>query len=190
MRMKMMKISMLLLWILVFASCSGDFERETDNISSRMGQVTFLFGLQEDDAFIVQTRSGSQEQIARMWYAVADKEGKIIKPLYQKLENDFSKLTIEGLQQGDYTLVFLATTSVEEEAGEAIKEPTYLSDDWLMNLTEKAPLDAVYFIKDRIADRKRSGSGITVCNIGTLCGKSGRRLEAVIRLYVEIYPKD
>ena len=147
MRMKMMKISMLLLWILVLASCSGDFERETDNISSRMGQVTFLFGLQEDDAFIVQTRSGSQEQIARMWYAVADKEGKIIKPLYQKLENDFSKLTIEGLQQGDYTLVFLATTSVEEEAGEAIKEPTYLSDDWLMNLTEKAPLDAVYFYK-------------------------------------------
>ena len=69
MRMKMMKISMLLLWILVLASCSGDFERETDNISSRMGQVTFLFGLQEDDAFIVQTRSGSQEQIARMWYA-------------------------------------------------------------------------------------------------------------------------
>ena len=66
MRMKMMKISMLLLWILVFASCSGDFERETDNISSRMGQVTFLFGLQEDDAFIVQTRSGSQEQIAGM----------------------------------------------------------------------------------------------------------------------------
>lgn len=50
--MKMMKISMLLLWILVLASCSGDFERETDNISSRMGQVTFLFGLQEDDALL------------------------------------------------------------------------------------------------------------------------------------------
>ena len=147
MRMKMMKITMLLLWILVLASCSGDFEQETDNISSSMGQVTFLFGLQEDDAFIVQTRSGSQEQITRMWYAVADKEGRIIKPLYQKLENDFSKLTIEGLEQGDYTLAFLATTSVEEETGETIKDPAYLSDDWLMNFTEKAPLDAVYFYK-------------------------------------------
>ena len=136
---------MILLGALLLANCSGDFEQETGIVPSHSGQVSFLFGLQQDDASVVQTRGSKPEQITRMWYAIANERGEIIKPLYQKLEENFSKLTIEGLSMGDYTVVFLATTSEEED--EAVKEPEKLSDDWLINHAENAPLDAVYFYK-------------------------------------------
>lgn len=80
-----------------------------------------------------------------MWYAIADERGEVIKPLYQKLEADFSKLTIEGLGHGDYTVVFLATTHPESEF--AVDEPALLSDAWLVNSEEKAPLDEAWFYK-------------------------------------------
>ena len=118
---------MILLGALLLTNCSGDFEQETGIVPSHSGQVSFLFGLQQDDASVVQTRGSKPEQITRMWYAIANERGEIIKPLYQKLEENFSKLTIEGLSMGDYTVVFLATTSEEED--EAVKEPEKLSDD-------------------------------------------------------------
>lgn len=113
--MKMLRIIMILLGALLLTNCSGDFEQETGIVSSHSGQVSFLFGLQQDDASVVQTRGSKPEQITRMWYAIANERGEIIKPLYQKLEENFSKLTIEGLSMGDYTVVFLATTVVETD---------------------------------------------------------------------------
>ena len=65
-----------------------------------------------------------------MWYAIANDRGEMLKPLYQKLEADFSKLTIEGLGYGDYTVVFLATMNPESKA--TINEPEQLSDIWLL----------------------------------------------------------
>lgn len=88
---------MILLGALLLTNCSGDFEQETGIVPSHSGQVSFLFGLQQDDASVVQTRGSKPEQITRMWYAIANERGEIIKPLYQKLEENFSKLTIEGL---------------------------------------------------------------------------------------------
>lgn len=70
-----------------------------------------------------------------MWYAIADERGEVIKPLYQKLEADFSKLTIEGLGYGDYTVVFLATTHPESDI--TVDEPALLSDAWLVNHVER-----------------------------------------------------
>lgn len=177
---------MILLGALLLANCSGDFEQETGIVPSHSGQVSFLFGLQQDDASVVQTRGSKPEQITRMWYAIANERGEIIKPLYQKLEENFSKLTIEGLSMGDYTVVFLATTSEEED--EAVKEPEKLSDDWLINHAENAPLDAVYFYKkNRIAYRQRSGFGVAYSGLGAFCRASGCRFECIVRLYVEIH---
>lgn len=141
--MKISKIILLFL-ILLLASCSNEFEQESGLMPPASGQVTFLLGLQEDGT-AVQTRNGEKEKIARMWYAIADDREEILKPLYQKLEADFSKLTIEGLEYGDYTVVFLATTSAESDA--TINEPEQLSDAWLLNQAAKAPLDNVYFYK-------------------------------------------
>lgn len=135
---------MILLGALLLANCRAILNRRPALFLPIPGQVSFLFGLQQDDASVVQTRGSKPEQITRMWYAIANERGEIIKPLYQKLEENFSKLTIEGLSMGDYTVVFLATTSEEED--EAVKEPEKLSDDWLINHAENAPLDAVYFL--------------------------------------------
>ena len=141
-----MKISktILLFLALLLASCSNELEQEYGLMPPASSQVTFLLGLHEDGT-AVQTRNGEKEKIARMWYAIADDRGEILKPLYQKLEADFSKLTIEGLEYGDYTVVFLATTSAESDA--TINEPEQLSDAWLLNQAAKAPLDDIYFYK-------------------------------------------
>ena len=90
-------------------------------------QVTFLLGLQEDDTSAIQTRNGEPEQIARMWYAIANDRGEMLKPLYQKLEADFSKLTIEGLGYGDYTVVFLATMNPESKATIKLQKPLLMT---------------------------------------------------------------
>ena len=108
---------MILLGALLLTNCSGDFEQETGIVSSHSGQVSFLFGLQQDDASVVQTRGSKPEQITRMWYAIANERGEIIKPLYQKLEENFSKLTIEGLSMGDYTVVFFGSKRGVEDLG-------------------------------------------------------------------------
>ena len=54
--MKMLRIIMILLGALLLTNCSGDFEQETGIVPSHSGQVSFLFGLQQDDASVVQTR--------------------------------------------------------------------------------------------------------------------------------------
>ena len=64
--MKMLRIIMILLGALLLANCSGDFEQETGIVPSHSGQVSFLFGLQQDDASVVQTRGSKPEQITRM----------------------------------------------------------------------------------------------------------------------------
>ena len=132
---------MILLGALLLANCSGDFEQETGIVPSHSGQVSFLFGLQQDDASVVQTRGSKLEQITRMWYAIANERGEIIKPLYQKLEENFSKLTIEGLSMGDYTVVFIATTSEGEY--EAVKKPQKKSHVWFIKKAGNARVGAV-----------------------------------------------
>lgn len=61
--MKMLRIIMILLGALLLTNCSGDFEQETGIVPSHSGQVSFLFGLQQDDASVVQTRGSKPEQI-------------------------------------------------------------------------------------------------------------------------------
>lgn len=153
--MKIAKIILLFLALLL-TNCSNELEQEYGLTPPASGQVTFLLGLHEDDTSAIRTRNGESEQIARMWYAIANDRGEILKPLYQKLEADFSKLTIEGLGYGDYTVVFLATTSAESNA--MINEPEQLSDVWLLNQVEKAPLDDVYFYKKIGNSRKEKQS--------------------------------
>ena len=102
--MKIAKIILLFLALLL-TNCSGELEQEYGLMPPAPSQVTFLLGLQEDDTSAIQTRNGEPEQIARMWYAIANDRGEMLKPLYQKLEADFSKLTIEGLGYGDYTSI-------------------------------------------------------------------------------------
>ena len=142
--MKVTKIILLFLALLL-TNCSNELEQEHGLMPPASGQITFLLGLQEDDASATQTRNGEPEQIARMWYAIANDRGEVLKPLYQKLEADFSKLTIEGLGYGDYTVVFLATTDPDSDA--TVNEPEQLSDVWLLNHVSKVLLTMSIFTK-------------------------------------------
>ncbi|MCS2766747.1 hypothetical protein NXV33_19580 [Bacteroides thetaiotaomicron] len=98
--MKMLRIIMILLGALLLTNCSGDFEQETGIVPSHSGQVSFLFGLQQDDASVVQTRGSKPEQITRMWYAIANERGEIIKPLYQKPGRKLLKIDYRRIEYG------------------------------------------------------------------------------------------
>lgn len=143
--MRIARIITLLLGVLLLASCSKNFMQDDGQTPSPKGEMTFSLGLQEDDILSVRTRSGDPERIAGLWYLLADAEGHIITPSYHTLEDDFSKLTIEGLGMGDYTLALLATT--EADARDAVKSPGILSDTWLENPSGTLPLDGVWFYK-------------------------------------------
>lgn len=186
--MKIIRIIMLLGLLPLLASCSSDGLGFDSAEQAGAGQVTFRFGLQADVTAGVRTRSEQPEPIARMWYAIADERGEVIKPLYQKLEADFSKLTIEGLGYGDYTVVFLATTHPESDI--TVDEPALLSDAWLVNHVEKAPLDEAWFYKKIALHIGRgAGSGDADRLPGTLCGQGRCRFGCVVRLYVAVYPQ-
>ncbi|MCS2591463.1 hypothetical protein NXX56_09590 [Bacteroides thetaiotaomicron] len=70
----------------------------------------FLFGLQQDDASVVQTRGSKPEQITRMWYAIANERGEIIKPLISEagrklLKIDYRRIEYGGIIQSFFWLL-------------------------------------------------------------------------------------
>ena len=108
-------------------------------------QVTFRFGLQdgyEDGDTSVRT-AAVERKIAAMWYAIADERGNLFNPEFQKMESDFSKLLVEGLQYGEYTVVFLATT----DKGISVQQLADLSSAWLRQEDAGMPLGEEFFYR-------------------------------------------
>ncbi|WP_294599511.1 hypothetical protein [uncultured Rikenella sp.] len=145
------KIVILLLgavWVL--AGCSK--RQEFDLRAPGEGSVTFLFGFQEAEAdSALSTRAGGperlpEERIGQMWYLITDSRGERLDLRTHRLEADFSKLTVEGLKEGDYTIVFMAAADAEQ-ARTTVELPDRLTDVWLRNPTDAEPLDAVYYYK-------------------------------------------
>lgn len=108
-------------------------------------QVTFHFGLQagyEDEETSTRATTAARK-ITAMWYAIADKQGRLLNLEYQKLESDFSKLFVEGLKYGEYDAVFLATT----DKGVSVQQLADLASAWLRQDDGNMPLGEEYFYK-------------------------------------------
>ncbi len=96
----------------------------------------------------VITRADGEEvepTISDMKWLVADSKGKIVPHYYGRTDNQNTKLTIEGLPYGDYTLLCLAT--LNEADGITFSDPEYLEDEWLVNGKEDQPVDGIYCYK-------------------------------------------
>lgn len=135
-------------WVL--AGCSK--RQEFDLREPGAGSVTFLFGFRAESDSTLTTRADDEtellprDQIGQMWYLITDSRGEKLDLHTHKLESDFSKLTVEGLKEGDYTVVFMATASRGQQPA-AVDLPERLSDVWLRNPTDAEPLDEIYFYK-------------------------------------------
>lgn len=142
---KYIKILGLLLALpLTLSGCIAGIDLPDSNSRGEC-QVTFQFGLQdgyEDGDTSVRT-AAVERKIAAMWYAIADERGNLFNPEFQKMESDFSKLLVEGLQYGEYTVVFLATT----DKGISVQQLADLSSAWLRQEDAGMPLGEEFFYR-------------------------------------------
>lgn len=140
----MRKLYILLFILLLAASCNNESFIDT-NFSDEKQATTFLITRSGSEIEEVNTRSSSSKPIDRLWYAVFDSNDRIIHPPHQVLQPDLSSLTIENLRDGNYSIVFLATTDKDNSL--TIPELTDIHQQWLSAPTEGAPLNYDFFHK-------------------------------------------
>lgn len=128
---------------------ADDFLQEDDiNSIDREGKAIFNIATESSQIGVITRANGEEEEspvISELRRLVADKYGKIVPHYYGRIDNQNTKLTIEGLTYGDYTLLCLGT--LNEAEGISFNEPEYINDAWLVNEKEDQPVDGIYCYK-------------------------------------------
>ena len=129
--------------IFIFSSC--DKEAGYESANEEIPGITFSLSIEQDEVTSGQmTRAtGTAEMpIKQMKYIIKKKVGEsgteIVNASQASISPDFSKLTIEGLEEGEYAIVFYATT----QSDESIPQPS--TDGTLTNPYNDKPLDVDY----------------------------------------------
>lgn len=129
--------------ILLFSSC--DKETDYESANKEIPGITFSLSIEQDEVTFGQmTRATgvAEVPIEQMKYFIKKKVGEsgteTVSTSQVFLSPDFSKLTVEGLEEGEYTIVFYATT----QSGENIPQPA--DDATLTNPDNNKPLDVDY----------------------------------------------
>ena len=132
--------------VVLLAGCASDDYMDDLVESGKAGTATFTITT-NDSEIGVMTRSGENENkaISDLIWLVSDTEGNIFDHHYGRLENDFSRLTVEGLEYGDYNLIFLATLEGSDNA--SIESPRSFTETWLSAAEEGKPIDGYYCYK-------------------------------------------
>ena len=143
--MKRLNNIFLTVLVMLAAGCSESELPQPEASESDTATVSISLGITATADESGLTRSDDSAAIAALWYAIADSNGNIFSPRLQHLDKDFSKLTIEGLKEGDYTLVFLASDTPAPNS--TVSEPAALKDIWLSFDPKNMPLGEEWFYK-------------------------------------------
>lgn len=148
---------MLLLPALMLAACD-DYNLNTPDTDS-VGSATFEISTQPAFGIEVTSRAGegvmevsdsieayaAPAGINHLEYILTDGEGRMLNHHYARLEDDFSRLTLEGLPCGQYSIMLLATGA---RAGNASKtEPASPAEPWIVNANENEPVNSLHYHK-------------------------------------------
>ena len=96
-----------------------------------------------------------KETIAQLKYTVFNENGQVIHPRWQKLSPDFTSLIMEGLEDGNYSVVFFATTNEDKTSF----QPTNEGDKFYVSSPSDKPLNEDYlFARMDFSTGKESGS--------------------------------
>lgn len=140
---------MLSLSVLALAGCSHDDFLSEQGSATAEGTVTFTIATPSEPGVEVITRAGaddaSQATINALSWLVADTEGNVIDHHYGRLDDHFSKLTLEGLKYGNYNLLFAATLS--DGPNVSFAEPKNFSEPWVVNNSDDTPVEGLYCYK-------------------------------------------
>ena len=150
------KHAILLLPALLFAACDDNGFYSSDD---SLGSATFEITTQPAFGVEVTSRAGqgagemsdpveacaAPVGMDHLEYILTDGEGRVINHHYARLEDDYSRLTLEGLPCGQYSIMFLATGP---RAGSAsIAEPASPAEPWIVNDNEKEPVNSLHYYK-------------------------------------------
>ncbi len=133
--------------VLFLAGCAEEEIFQDLSVEQGEGVATFNISTAGSEIGIISRSDGEEEQpvISELKWMVADKNGKIVPHYYGRIDNQNTKLTIEGLTYGDYSLLCLAT--LDDAEGISFSNPESVESVWLKNEKEDGPLDGVYCYK-------------------------------------------
>lgn len=148
--MKLTKNIFLAISLLTLAGCAEEeFSGDLLNPEEGSGEGKAVFNIATDSSPIgVITRADGEEAkapIAELKWLVADKNGKILDHYYGRVNDQNTRISIEGLPYGDYSLLCLAT--LNEAEGISFSTPEYIDDQWIVNEKGNKPLDGIYCYK-------------------------------------------
>lgn len=134
---------------IVVALMSACTESDWTPTAGDAGTGTASFYLSPGDAYgiAVATRAGGEDtaKITSLRYILADSEGKTIRHHYATMASDFSSLTLEGLQCGRYSIMFLAAG--EGADGQEYGDPQSATEPWLTGSVGDGPINSVHYYK-------------------------------------------
>ena len=133
------------IYILLGLLATGCVQSGIPEAAENPAMVSISFGITASANESPLTRTDDNTTITALWYAISDSNGNIFSPRLQHLDPDFSRLTIEGLAAGDYTLVFLATDAANPQA--SVSELSSLRDVWLSFDPRNPPVGEQWFYK-------------------------------------------
>lgn len=140
-------------------SCSK-YEKDTV-LPAESGGITFRFrtagyenedgGLQEKS--VSKTKNGMEEPPGndvsvvydRVEYLITDKDGNKVDGIKSKYDYNGSRLTVEGLHEGEYLLAVLAVSGDYAADGATIKSIGSLDETWISFDRCEGPLKAEYY---------------------------------------------
>lgn len=134
----------LLTFAILLAGCRQDDAADYGNPAAD----TITFRLQYDDYEGDATRSASlrRADYDRVEFHVADSSGDIVGDMKGLYDASRSEIRIEGLHEGDYTLLVLGIRGDETRDMAAINDLLHIDDEWLRFPDDlDRPLEAEYF---------------------------------------------
>lgn len=123
----------------------GESSWEDDIIGDGLPEDPDVNHTEEEDPTTPDPPIEAPKGLQHLHYAIADADGHIIDHHQSSISADFSRLTIEGLKYGKYSIMFLAPANGNEDL--ELETPAKTSDPWIVNPDEHAPFDNVYYYK-------------------------------------------
>ena len=129
---------------LVMVSCREELMFD-DFAPSKNEGISFLISTPAKQSDGATRSEAAEERVVSLRYLLADANGKVLSHCQGQLSETLDRLDINGLTAGNYSIVFLGSSSESELAH--IEDPATLDDTWLQNTILSLPIEGSYFFK-------------------------------------------
>ncbi|MDE6637429.1 MAG: hypothetical protein K2K32_04235, partial [Muribaculaceae bacterium] len=129
---------------LVMVSCQDELMFDNSTVS-KSNDITFHISAPSNESGNATRSLGDDNRVASLRYLLADATGKVLANCPGEISETLDRLDINGLEAGNYSIVFLGSSTESELA--RIQEPETLDNTWLENTMQSLPIEGSYFFK-------------------------------------------